>query len=366
MRQILFIFVVLICKVSPCPEECSCNETVVRCDNRGLTHVPESIPGDTTVLHLDGNSIEEINANVLQSLNNLKQLYLGSNPLRCDCGLKRTVEYIRTQAIILQTTNSSGHQVDTSCEKPDVLKGRSIHNLPLNSFICECRIPGQLYTGTQNQTKKGYTCQPWSKQTPHRHNYEVLGRNQENYCRNFDREEPWCFTTHSEVVWDYCDVPVCENACYEMKKSLEKCPKNNKDCRGITTMIKCHLSNMETTYNIHCTDLHMMRRAVATRMMQLGIITKETNADCFASPCASNNVIKTEKNNFDSSLSVVSKDAFCWSVRKLINEKVAVISAANKSTCYEIDKRKILFAMQNGLKEKYGEIEFSAFDCKFC
>ena len=35
-----------------------------------------------------------------------------------------------------------------------------------------------------------------------------------NYCRNPDpmlrTEGPWCFTTDADLVWDYCNVPICD------------------------------------------------------------------------------------------------------------------------------------------------------------
>lgn len=66
-----------------------------------------------------------------------------------------------------------------------------------------------------NSTISGYTCQPWSNQTPHTHTYlpseypySGLSRNQ---CRNPGglREKPWCYTTSGNKTWDYCDIPLC-------------------------------------------------------------------------------------------------------------------------------------------------------------
>jgi len=67
------------------------------------------------------------------------------------------------------------------------------------------------YRGKQSFTREGYECQAWDSQTPHEHNYTKElkpGRGLENnYCRNPDAsgDTIWCYTTDSEVRWDYCD-----------------------------------------------------------------------------------------------------------------------------------------------------------------
>ena len=40
-----------------CPPMCTCEGTIVRCSNSGLTTVPRDIPLETTELYLDGNAI---------------------------------------------------------------------------------------------------------------------------------------------------------------------------------------------------------------------------------------------------------------------------------------------------------------------
>ena len=75
--------------------------------------------------------------------------------------------------------------------------------------MADCRMPGMLYRGYKNTTESGRPCQSWQSQTPHGHNYDVFKLAQENYCRNFDREEPWCFTNDSSVRWELCGVAVC-------------------------------------------------------------------------------------------------------------------------------------------------------------
>ncbi|XP_059796862.1 plasminogen isoform X4 [Balaenoptera ricei] len=76
---------------------------------------------------------------------------------------------------------------------------------------------GENYRGTVAVTVSGHTCQRWGDQTPHKHNRTPENfpcRNlEENYCRNPDGETgPWCYTTNSEVRWEYCTIPSCESS----------------------------------------------------------------------------------------------------------------------------------------------------------
>ncbi|XP_062591443.1 plasminogen-like [Saccostrea cucullata] len=82
-----------------------------------------------------------------------------------------------------------------------------------NEEAPDCRLPGVLYRGTKNVTITGRVCQKWVNQNPHEHNYDVFSLAQENYCRNFDREEPWCYTSDPDVRWELCDVKVCVTPC---------------------------------------------------------------------------------------------------------------------------------------------------------
>ncbi|XP_056003765.1 hepatocyte growth factor-like protein [Ostrea edulis] len=72
-----------------------------------------------------------------------------------------------------------------------------------------CKIPEVSYLGTQNVTERGFECQAWDKQYPHRHSYGSYPGARDNYCRDFDSDEPWCLTTNRKVVWDRCIVPSC-------------------------------------------------------------------------------------------------------------------------------------------------------------
>jgi len=72
--------------------------------------------------------------------------------------------------------------------------------------------------GTMSVTEGGFKCQRWSEDTPHKHNYSnddsafpdgsVVAAS--NYCRSPDGDtQPWCYTSHPDERWGYCDVPKC-------------------------------------------------------------------------------------------------------------------------------------------------------------
>ena len=68
-------------------------------------------------------------------------------------------------------------------------------------------IDGTAYTGLANTTMSDLTCQMWSVNTPHEHDFTGVGKH--NYCRGLDGYAPWCYTTNPGKEWEYCDVPFC-------------------------------------------------------------------------------------------------------------------------------------------------------------
>ncbi|CAG0895492.1 unnamed protein product [Darwinula stevensoni] len=96
----------------------------------------------------------------------------------------------------------------------------------------ECRLSekGREYVGSQNKTETGTACLPWYPRPykipmdfyPKGFRYEIYFMetfgwdetiNSHNHCRNpgVDRERPWCFVSDSDIQWEYCDIPFCQD-----------------------------------------------------------------------------------------------------------------------------------------------------------
>lgn len=76
---------------------------------------------------------------------------------------------------------------------------------------CKRSTVGWEYASTTAVTVSNRTCQRWNESSPHGHSYTALLGDQQNYCRNPDREPngPWCYTTDPKQRWEYCDIPKC-------------------------------------------------------------------------------------------------------------------------------------------------------------
>ncbi|GAB0186942.1 plasminogen [Grus japonensis] len=89
---------------------------------------------------------------------------------------------------------------------------------------CDCiNGNGKDYRGTVAKTGRGRTCQEWSSQRPHSHDYFTPMTHPEahldkNYCRNPDGDVngPWCYTTDPRKAWEYCDIPKCRNYSFKV------------------------------------------------------------------------------------------------------------------------------------------------------
>ncbi|CAG0884308.1 unnamed protein product [Darwinula stevensoni] len=90
----------------------------------------------------------------------------------------------------------------------------------------DCRLTekGREYIGTKDKTETGKECLRWDSM-PHGipkdfssiEDYEGHFPNrdswsQENFCRNpSGKERPWCFVSDPEIMWEYCDIPMCDD-----------------------------------------------------------------------------------------------------------------------------------------------------------
>ena len=79
VRALFLLLLPALC--SACPSACFCIQGEVDCSNKGLTAVPQGLPGNTKHLHLSGNRIRIVDAAPLQGLPSLRVLNLSNNPL---------------------------------------------------------------------------------------------------------------------------------------------------------------------------------------------------------------------------------------------------------------------------------------------
>jgi len=95
-----------------------------------------------------------------------------------------------------------------------------LHQGSSTPATCKKDRLGQDYDGTVSVTRTNIPCQAWISKVPHDttdvHTYgyfpEADEKDAKNYCRNPDRSQkgPWCYTMDPAVVWQYCDVPLCD------------------------------------------------------------------------------------------------------------------------------------------------------------
>jgi hypothetical protein len=117
---------------------------------------------------------------------------------------------------------------------------------------CDERLTGTNgagYTGCQDKTRSGRTCQKWTSQGPHSHtrtpsNYPDGGLGDHNYCRNPSASDHglWCYTTDDAKRWENCD-PV--QASWAKSYGTSECCRGS-DCdgphsvfQGYKTMSEC-------------------------------------------------------------------------------------------------------------------------------
>lgn len=82
MVQLLFLLFAVIGTCRGCPEKCLCFSQTVKCQNQDLEEIPHSLPNNTKVLLLTGNSISRVDTDSFPNLlDQLTDLYLGGNEL---------------------------------------------------------------------------------------------------------------------------------------------------------------------------------------------------------------------------------------------------------------------------------------------
>nr|2R9U_A Chain A, Variable lymphocyte receptor [Petromyzon marinus]2R9U_B Chain B, Variable lymphocyte receptor [Petromyzon marinus]2R9U_C Chain C, Variable lymphocyte receptor [Petromyzon marinus]2R9U_D Chain D, Variable lymphocyte receptor [Petromyzon marinus] len=117
-----------------CPSQCSCDQTLVNCQNIRLASVPAGIPTDKQRLWLNNNQITKLEPGVFDHLVNLQQLYFNSNKLTA---IPTGVFDKLTQ--LTQLDLNDNHLKSIPRGAFDNLKSLTHIYLYNNPWDCECR-----------------------------------------------------------------------------------------------------------------------------------------------------------------------------------------------------------------------------------
>ncbi|XP_056016395.1 uncharacterized protein LOC125676574 isoform X2 [Ostrea edulis] len=234
------------------------------------------------------------------------------------------------------------------------------------SRMTDCRLPGVLYRGYRNITESGRSCQTWQTQTPHAHNYDIFRPAQENYCRNFDREEPWCFTNDSNVRWELCGVEVCDTPClnqsYYNKDITTKCLSDTSTsaeyCNNVTheyihestmtshymwSLVKCLKNRVENSSGVQCPQIQL--KSIALRFRNtIEILTRKSISECIVSPCVERltfvdgmaKIITPCYQRFLVDFSTL--ETLCRVAQQVIHCAISLVINETNSTCVAEDK----------------------------
>jgi V8-like Glu-specific endopeptidase len=124
---------------------------------------------------------------------------------------------------------SEGNPFDADYEaydynNTDFEEYREDYNEQNNCQSLHLSEPGSDYNGTVSETSSGRKCRNWSQID----GFEHYGDH--NYCRNLGfsaNDAPggiWCYTTDTEVRWEYCDqVKICQEETSDISVSPGTC-----------------------------------------------------------------------------------------------------------------------------------------------
>ena len=125
-----------------------------------------------------------------------------------------------------------------------------------SSLSCRSTPKGVEYEGSLSVTIGGHICQRWDTQYPHKHN-EIVPSSAQNFCRNPNGKAPfpWCYTTNSSVIFDYCDIDLCGSYSADCRSRTE--PYKGRQFVTVSGHI-CQRWSDQTPHSHDYTSTHMM------------------------------------------------------------------------------------------------------------
>lgn len=117
---------------------------------------------------------------------------------------KRTSTYVDTAI-----RDSDPSPLDQPTAEHDVMRNLQTSSCGGNNMMCGCSDVRQTdYRGHFMVSQNGFRCAEWSMAA----DYPNQGLEDGPYCRNPHGvgERAWCFVENASVMWDYCNVAMCQ------------------------------------------------------------------------------------------------------------------------------------------------------------
>ncbi|XP_078602449.1 uncharacterized protein LOC144876732 [Branchiostoma floridae x Branchiostoma japonicum] len=130
--------------VKACPSSCTCDPVwkAVDCSHRKFLSIPDGIPGDTTMLHLEENSFQQVNSSQFSNYTKLQTLYLYNNNISTiEAGAFAELEHLSTLRLFtnhLSTLENGMFQGLTNLSLLDLSRNRIL------------TIPDDVFSSLQN------------------------------------------------------------------------------------------------------------------------------------------------------------------------------------------------------------------------
>lgn len=109
-----------------------------------------------------------------------------------------SIQLVGSSSIASAAISGANETISPACALADITK-------------CGCQEVAQAdYRGSISITENGYTCKEWTFFGSY--NWPDHGLEYNNNCRNPNQANTraWCFVMESNVIWDFCDVPYCD------------------------------------------------------------------------------------------------------------------------------------------------------------
>ncbi|XP_060064540.1 leucine-rich repeat-containing protein 70-like [Ylistrum balloti] len=114
------------------------NMVTLMLDRNSITELSQKtfhgLAGTLKTMNLQGNAIQTISKCVLTSLTNLEMLYLGKNPLKCDCNTVSLKDWIISR---ISKNFIFQYMVDAVCRSPSTIHGRDLWTLDNDQLTCD-------------------------------------------------------------------------------------------------------------------------------------------------------------------------------------------------------------------------------------